>query len=229
MTEANTGGDLKGDKDFKIISSKPNQADTPLLETLHLTDAEKIQLLEQRHIEDEKIIEDLRQKLEQSEKDRMTDSLTGCYSCHAWMDLQLHYDQKRGDRVTLIMIDLNNLKKVNDQYGHDAGDEYLKNTASHLKTIFSRKGDKIYRVGGDEFVVACKFVAEEDREDFNSFISSSLGHNVIELLGLDFAYGVAHTDLQQDEALSDTYKRADVAMYKNKKTIKDANPLKYTR
>lgn len=232
MTEANPGR-LGQPSPTPIIS---NQEGFPAATKEKATAETGPKSLEEQLAEKDKIIEDLTRQLaeakakaDQAEKDRLTDSLTGCYSCHAWLDLQSHYDQKRGDRATLIMIDLNNLKKVNDQYGHDAGDEYLKKTSSRLKTVFSRKGDKIYRIGGDEFVVVCKFVPEEDREEFNSFISSSLGHNVMEPLGLDFAFGVAHTDLQQDENLSDTYKRVDTAMYENKKAIKAANPSKYSR
>lgn len=232
MTEANAGRLPTSLSAISRSSETPQKSLEQQLAEANI----KADNAERQHLEDKKIIEDLRLrlkqteiKLEQSEKDRLTDPLTGCYSCHAWLDLQLHFDQKRGDRATLIMIDLNNLKKINDQKGHEAGDEYLKRTVSSLDTIFSRRGDKIHRVGGDEFVIFCKFVPLDKREEFNSFISSSIGHEVVESLGLDFAFGVAHTDPQQDNCLADTYKRADNAMYQNKQDIKATNPSKYAK
>ena len=166
---------------------------------------------------------------EKAEQERLTDPLTGCYSRFAWEDFKKHFDLSRGNQATVIMIDLNGLKNINDEIGHLAGDQYIKDTVLYLQSIFSRSGDKVYRIGGDELAVICDFVPPEKIEEFSSYISSRFNHDLLEQKGLDFAYGAAHTDLSQDISLADAIKRADVAMYKNKNEIKAANPSKYSR
>lgn len=166
-------------------------------------------------------------KIKELEKSSFKDLLTGCYNRNAWEDFEKHFDIGRGDKATIIMIDLNCLKKINDNQGHSFGDEYIKSTVSYLQEVFSRASDQIYRIGGDELVVACNFVVPEKREDFNSYIASRFNYDLLEQKSLDFAFGVAHTDIKQDASLQDTLKRADTAMYKNKKNIKTTHPSKY--
>lgn len=156
------------------------------------------------------------------------------------MDFASHFNSndgklgKRGElgnQVSLIFVDINFLKLINDDYGHNAGDEYLKKTVSFLKTVFKRKTDRIFRFGGDEFVIAVEFVPPNKRERFNSFLFSSIGYDVIikDPLLLNFAYGVSHTDPHKDSSIKDTLNRADAAMYENKRAIKAAQEAQHTR
>jgi len=168
-------------------------------------------------------------KIKELEKSSFMDSLTGCYNRNAWEDFQKHFDIGRGNKTTIIMIDLNGLKKINDQEGHLAGDKYIKNTVSYLQEVFSRAGDQVYRIGGDELAVTCDFIVPEKRDEFNSYLFSHFNYDLLEKKGLDFAFGVAHTDAKQDVSIKDTIKRADTAMYQNKKEIKTAHPDKYLR
>lgn len=170
-----------------------------------------------------------REQNEELKKNAFIDKLTGIYNQNAWEDFQKHFDQNRGDKATVIIIDLNGLKGVNDREGHSTGDEYIKKTVLYLKSVFSRIDDRVYRIGGDEFGIVCDYVSAEKRDDFNSYILSHFSPDVIGGLGLDFAYGVAHTDIQTDASIKDTIKRADDLMYENKKEIKAANPEKYSR
>ena len=75
------------------------------------------------------------------------DQLTGLPSRRA-LDMAL---ARLGGRYTLAMVDVDNFKKFNDKYGHDAGDEALRMVASHLQGV--RGGGKAYRYGGEEFAV----------------------------------------------------------------------------
>jgi diguanylate cyclase (GGDEF)-like protein len=54
--------------------------------------------------------------------------------------------------ITLMVFDIDDFKHYNDEYGHDVGDEVLRETVRLLKSVI-RRGDRVFRIGGDEFVV----------------------------------------------------------------------------
>lgn len=84
-----------------------------------------------------------------------TDELTGAGNRRAGMqalDHQLQQSTRYGQPLSLIMIDLDYFKKVNDRYGHPAGDRLLQHLASCLKKSV-RKSDLVFRLGGDEFLM----------------------------------------------------------------------------
>ena len=83
------------------------------------------------------------------------DSLTKCLSRAAFDEAQ-----EENDFNSILYIDLNDLKVVNDTYGHNFGDKYLNLFGHNLLDTF--KGDNVYRVGGDEFVVTSKIDSEEE-------------------------------------------------------------------
>jgi diguanylate cyclase (GGDEF)-like protein/PAS domain S-box-containing protein len=88
------------------------------------------------------------------------DSLTGLYN-RAYFDLELErIDRSRHFPVSVIMIDVNGLKKINDQEGHQFGDLLLQETARILSEMF-RAEDLVARIGGDEFIV---LLPETDNE-----------------------------------------------------------------
>lgn len=67
--------------------------------------------------------------------------------------------KRAGGNLTLMMLDIDNFKSVNDVFGHDVGDVVLKETANILKDVV-RTGDEVCRIGGEEFLVICKNSAE---------------------------------------------------------------------
>jgi diguanylate cyclase (GGDEF)-like protein len=82
-----------------------------------------------------------------------TDALTGLYSRRAWDRLiseELVRFARLGDPTVVVMTDLDHLKRINDQEGHEAGDEYLRRAARALRCSV-RDGDVVARLGGDEF------------------------------------------------------------------------------
>lgn len=93
--------------------------------------------------------------LEQARTESQLDELTGIYNRRGWDQLVL-IEEKRcqcyGSPASVIMIDLDNLKIINDRYGHRAGDRLLKETAVCL-TSAVRQNDILARLGGDEFAV----------------------------------------------------------------------------
>lgn len=83
-----------------------------------------------------------------------TDALTGVYSRFAYVQVLKQYSsiEKMPSDLALFMIDVNGLKNVNDNKGHEAGDKMICNAANYIKSVFGIKG-RVFRIGGDEFVV----------------------------------------------------------------------------
>ncbi|MGE4518474.1 MAG: GGDEF domain-containing protein [Desulfobacteraceae bacterium] len=83
------------------------------------------------------------------------DALTGCYNRRELdrkLEEQFSFSRRYGKDFSLIMFDIDHFKNLNDTYGHDAGDEVLKEISSRIKKII-RTEDNIFRYGGEEFVV----------------------------------------------------------------------------
>ena len=94
--------------------------------------------------------------LAEAEKQSMTDMLTGLYnrrSMESLMQREVALAERHGHSLSVVMIDLDKFKQVNDQHGHAAGDHLLKSFADCVR-ITLRKTDLAFRYGGDEFVIA---------------------------------------------------------------------------
>jgi two-component system cell cycle response regulator len=91
-----------------------------------------------------------------------TDALTGLMNRRAFLEA-MDREKSRAERhtlpVSLLMLDVDHFKKVNDTYGHDAGDAVLRGIAAVLRKI-ARKSDFVARWGGEEFIVALAQTAE---------------------------------------------------------------------
>jgi diguanylate cyclase (GGDEF)-like protein/PAS domain S-box-containing protein len=92
---------------------------------------------------------ELQKKLENQAR---TDELTNLVNRRYFLEI-LNEKLKEHNSFTLLFIDLNKFKRINDKYGHNAGDAVLVETARRLKRVFRSKHDIITRLGGDEFTV----------------------------------------------------------------------------
>jgi diguanylate cyclase (GGDEF)-like protein/PAS domain S-box-containing protein len=95
------------------------------------------------------------------------DALTGLKSrtyIETLLDSQVHDARDHDGAVTLMFVDLDGFKGVNDRWGHAAGDAVLIESAHRLQSIFRRTGDVVGRLGGDELVVVIKDAHANDRE-----------------------------------------------------------------
>jgi diguanylate cyclase (GGDEF)-like protein len=85
-----------------------------------------------------------------------TDVLTGLYN-RRFFDVELDREWKRLGRneslLSVLLLDIDHFKKINDTYGHQVGDEYLKKIAEVLTSVFKRDSDIVARYGGEEFIV----------------------------------------------------------------------------
>lgn len=123
----------------------------------------------------------------------------------------------------VILFDCNNLKAINDEYGHEKGDIYLKNACDLICRSFSRS--PVFRIGGDEFVVILQRDAYEMRkEQMLAFKESAEKKNAEaqnEWEKVSAAMGLAVYEPETDTEFSDVLRRADEEMYENKKLMKN--------
>lgn len=149
-----------------------------------------------------------------------TDSLTGLPNrrgLNASMAETLQYAAP-GKMVALYMLDLDGFKQVNDQYGHDVGDELLIAVAARLQANV-RSSDIIARLGGDEFVVMSSGLhSEQQAHDRGEQLLKAFDHpfalsEKVCRIGLTIGYALAPLDGRDGLSL---LKRADAAMYAGK-------------
>lgn len=156
-----------------------------------------------------------------------SDGLTGIGNRTAFME-RLSYLEKNknaSDTVGIIMFDVNDLKYVNDNLGHQLGDDMLIKSAEIIKKCFEGKNGSCYRIGGDEFVVILEGDNIERRyeQGIEVFQTDIKQHNDIpdKEFTLSIACGFALYDKNSGkEGLMDVYQQADMKMYENKKQIK---------
>lgn len=154
------------------------------------------------------------------------DALTGLYNRAYFEEEMARLSGSRKYPVSLISCDLDGLKQINDQFGHDVGDRALKAAAKVLSGNTFRKEDVVARIGGDEFVVILPTVDEKTtksildrlREGIEQFNNSSLDDDLYRPLSMSVGSAV----VQEGESLEEGYKQADKEMYLNKQKKKDS-------
>ncbi|MBO4509287.1 MAG: GGDEF domain-containing protein [Spirochaetaceae bacterium] len=118
--------------------------------------------------------------------------------------------------------DLNNLKIINDTYGHESGDFYIKACCKTICNIF--KHSPVFRTGGDEFVIILQNEdyerCDEIKKEINDFVLSEVKKEGSVLEKISFAAGFSKFNSKTDRTVGDVLNRADFEMYIHKKTVK---------
>ena len=158
------------------------------------------------------------------------DELTGVYNRTAFKrDLNncLVTDEKTEQQeilpTVLYMFDLNDLKKCNDNFGHEYGDRYIQMMSEGIRQIFEGNGS-CYRIGGDEFCVITPYISRESIADsmgrLEKYVAEKRKQDFV--VPMSVAAGYAVYDPETDKSLEDTMRRADDMMYQNKQAQKRA-------
>lgn len=152
------------------------------------------------------------------ERDNMSmlancDALTGCLNRHAFDELQA----RLGDRSGLVaMVDINNLKPINDKYGHHIGDEVICRVAQTIKAHM-RSQDYFFRYGGDEFVIVSFEMQESDAEQRLQDIQRSLAAlQVTDLTPCKLSISWGVQQFSDERTFSQAVHVADSLMYQQK-------------
>lgn len=122
--------------------------------------------------------------------------------------------------VSLIVLDIDFFKKINDAYGHDIGDFVLKECVVLLKEVFHHEDQFVARIGGEEFAVilpnhAVEHAAVKAEEALNKIRHEVFVHEKLEI---KFTVSMGIAQLLQNETVSEWLKRADTALYQSKQT-----------
>lgn len=154
----------------------------------------------------------------------VTDELTGLSNrSHFFekMDREMKRCRRHGIRMTLLLIDLDDFKAVNDTYGHIAGDEVLRQVASVL-TACVRDNDSVGRFGGEEFISYLVHTnageAAVPAERVRSSVADLVFHSGHQTYGVTASIGLAtYPAGDAGESRTDFMKRADDALYEAKR------------
>lgn len=188
----------------------------------------KTKILEVKNIENyfNKMLDSMQDYYEKLQELSDRDYLTGLYNRRKFEEF-LSYEILRSLRhqhkFTVIMIDLDNFKYINDTYGHASGDLVLKEVTDIFKHNL-RNADILARLGGDEFAIILPETPYENGyiviEKLRSRLESSMISLMIDKISLTASFGIAEYP-EQGESIESLLTGSDLAMYKAKKSGKN--------
>ena len=151
-----------------------------------------------------------------------TDALTSIANrrqMELYISSEILREQRYGRAFSVILIDIDNFKIVNDNYGHDVGDRVLKNLAEALQSR-TRASDHVGRWGGEEFVIV---TPETDLAEACALAEHICNYirNAVLLDGYPLTLSLGVASFQIGDSVTSLIKRADEALYEAKKTGKD--------
>ncbi|MDH5523938.1 MAG: diguanylate cyclase [Desulfobulbaceae bacterium] len=172
---------------------------------------------------------------EKLEKTVVTDELTGLFNRRGFMTMAhqlINISIREQHDLVMIYIDFDNMKWINDQFGHGTGDQALIETAVLLQDTF-RQADIVGRIGGDEFAVLC---ADDLPLAHEPVAITRLVSNIKRVneqknraYPLSLSFGMARLSMDSPCSLEELLNRADSAMYENKERKKGKHEGGYDR
>ncbi|NLM06704.1 MAG: GGDEF domain-containing protein [Tissierellia bacterium] len=150
------------------------------------------------------------------------DKMTGFKNQNAYHLEILDLEKADASGYFIAFADINNLKNINDEFGHNVGDEAIIDSIRSIHEAFQGNG-AFYRIGGDEFLVIGKNLNDKDLKEREERL-----YELMDEKSLDKPYkakislGYAFFDKRKDNTIRDTIERADKKMYERKKEIKEA-------
>jgi len=163
-----------------------------------------------------------KKSMEKLENEVNLDLLTGASSRRSGESMLSLYFEKyqiNGSAPVLLMFDIDNFKQINDQYGHEVGDQVLIAVTNKVQSALDKE-DALIRWGGDEFICLLQQFTEEGIRIGVEKIQQKIGEISIETesgsIGTSVSIGTTRF-IHEDNAYTDTVKRADQAMYRSKR------------
>ena len=186
----------------------------------HEATAERNLKLTQQLSQMEQETQELQVMLQENRAKLLYDALTGVYSRMAY-DERIQQELARWTRYetpfSYVILDIDHFKRINDTYGHNAGDKALKLVAQ-LMTTYVRQSDYVFRIGGEEFVLLLTSTAQDNAaklvEKMRAGIAASSFHFKGEPVTLTLSAGI--TETRDGDDVESIYERADKALYKAK-------------
>lgn len=196
-----------GDYDFKLDYNKDDEVGI-------LTDTFK------------KLADHTKDNLLAARKMATVDSLTGVKNKNAYVQWEEKTDAqiraKEAQPFAVVVCDINNLKTVNDQFGHKEGDACIKNACARICRVYSHS--PVFRIGGDEFVVVLSGEDYSRRQQLLNQINTPPGSRSEIRSGETISAGMAEYKQDRHTCVLNIFEEADEAMFENKKILKASLP-----
>ena len=167
--------------------------------------------------------EEYENRLLQAQKRATIDVLTGVKNKYSYQEAETQMNRRIAEKTqpafAMIVLDVNDLKKVNDTLGHQAGDQYLCDACRFVCRTF--KHSPVFRIGGDEFAVIAQGHDYEHAGELTATIEEyNLDH--VRNGGIVIACGMS--EFRDDPDVASVFRRADKAMYADKQRLKESGP-----
>ncbi|MDH4944191.1 GGDEF domain-containing protein [Sulfurimonas sp. C5] len=170
------------------------------------------------------VIENLHARIKELEENSQLDSLTKTYNRRAFnlYLTQLCDKEKIQEDMHFLILDIDDFKNINDTYGHVAGDKVLIFITNLLKKTL-RDGDKIFRYGGEEFVIILNRIDNDSCLQIAHRILKLVSSNKLIYKGttLQVTVSIGSTKFHEGDTPVDLLERADMALYRSKKNGKN--------
>ncbi len=162
-------------------------------------------------------------KVLEAEDKAIRDELTGVKNKHAYAIVEEEFNVKieagKASEFAIVVCDLNGLKDVNDNFGHQTGDEFIRAGCKIICTVFAHS--PVYRVGGDEFVVIAQGA---DYGNIDKLLENLEKVNVRNKKKKEVTIAVGVSKFDGQSEMSEIFDDADAKMYLNKKRMKKGEP-----
>ena len=169
--------------------------------------------------------------LNTARKMAVNDSLTGVKNKHAYVvyeeDINAEIEKGEQEPFAVVVCDVNNLKTVNDLYGHKAGDACIRKASATITGIFSHS--PVFRTGGDEFVVLLFGEDYAQRSALMEKLNTLPEDRTKIKIGETIAAGMVAYDRDRHTSLLSVFEEADKAMYERKQFIKETYFQEYIK
>ncbi|MDH5656729.1 MAG: sensor domain-containing diguanylate cyclase [Spirochaetia bacterium] len=166
---------------------------------------------------------DLMKQLDDARREALIDHLTESWNRRAISQVlpsELERSIRNNTPVTVMMVDIDHFKEINDTYGHDAGDLVIKEVSRQIKNTI-RPHDILIRYGGDEFLLFFEDTTEETGSFLGKRILNQIKKTQIQTCGLslqiDISIGITSLIPDKNTEISEIIKTADAALYCAKK------------
>lgn len=210
----------RGDLDARLDTESNDEFGQIGQATNHMLNSLKALTFSKTELEDI-----VRQRTEELHHQALHDALTGVLNRRALterLDEEIQRSTRHGYPLTLLFLDFDHFKQINDQYGHTAGDQILQEACQVLSSCI-RESDVLARYGGEEFAIILTDTALDASEELaqrlkQSFAAHFLQHSILEK-PLTISIGLAA--LSPSDTLTQLFTRADTALYDAKNSGRD--------
>lgn len=148
------------------------------------------------------------------------DELTGAYNRHYFYETisdEIACAIKRDYALTFVQLDINQFKKINDQFGHLVGDQVLQKVVEVCQRHLKEEIDKVYRFGGDEFILLVHDTVNDQIKKLTELINQDLFKHKPSI-SVSFGYmELSAAQLKEGILMEEVYRKIDQRLYRNKK------------